>query len=298
MVGEVPGPPGATDKVTVKVRYAGVGFADVMALRGGYPLAPRQPFSPGYEFFGETDGQPVAGIVPSMGCYRETLVVDPAWVVPVPGGVEPETAAQVPLNYLTALAMVDRLAALKPGQSLWVLGAAGGVGTAVLEVARLRGVRAFGTAAEAKHPLVVSLGATPLSRGALPPEKVDAVFDAFGVQSFRHSWRGLGPRGTLVAYGMSPDGDGGTGRFLAGALYLAGRMVLGGGRAVKICSAPLMIRSDPRWYRESLAMVLGWAAEGKIRPTLGGILPWNQVVEAHRRLAAGEVRGKLLLEFP
>ncbi len=139
----------------IRVKYAGVGFADVMAVRGGYPLAPRRPFSPGYEFFGTVveagtssldAGQRVAGMLPRMGAYRELIDVDPRYAVPVPPDLGDESAALLPLNYLTALAMIERCARLQRGRSFLIHGAAGGVGTAALELARLLGLRAFGSA--------------------------------------------------------------------------------------------------------------------------------------------------------
>ena len=146
----------------IRVKYAGVGFADVMAVRGGYPLAPRRPFSPGYEFLGSVVeagtsslgvGQRVAGMLPRMGAYRELIDMDPRYAVRVPPDLSDECAALLPLNYLTALAMIERYARLERGQSFLIHGAAGGVGTAALELARLLGLRAFGSASEPKHGL-------------------------------------------------------------------------------------------------------------------------------------------------
>src|SRR6185369_3275415 len=82
-------------QVRVRVEYAGVGFADMMAVRGGYALAPKLPFSPGYEFQGtiEATGQRVVGMTPKMTCYREYIDIDPVWAVPVPDALAGEKAA-------------------------------------------------------------------------------------------------------------------------------------------------------------------------------------------------------------
>jgi NADPH:quinone reductase-like Zn-dependent oxidoreductase len=299
----------------VRVKYAGVGFADVMAVRGGYPLAPKRPFSPGYEFLGRVEascdptiaaGTRVAGMIPRMGAYRELIDVDPCFVVPVPPDLSDETAALLPLNYLTALAMIERCAHLEKGQSFLIHGAAGGVGTAALELARTSGLRAYGSASKAKRDLIASLGGIPLRREdgawidelkALEGGGVDAAFDAFGAASFRKSWRSLSRGGTLVCYGMSPSIDGGNADFVAGLLYLAAWKAFGRGRRVAICGAPAIIRRDQAWYRASMARIFALAESGALKPTLAGIVPWDRVSEAHRRLAEGSTKGKILLDF-
>jgi len=305
----------ATGRTRIRVKYAGVGFADVMAVRGGYPLAPKRPFSPGYEFFGTVEdpgdsglarGQPVAGMIPAMGAYRESIDVESRYAVPVPPGLGDETAALLPLNYLTAYAMIERCARLETGQSFLIHGAAGGVGSAALELARLFGLRAYGSASAPKHDLIASLGGVPLHREddlwkeeleRLESGGVDAAFDAFGVDSFRLSWRSLSPGGSLVCYGISPSIDGGNVDFARGLLYLASRRVFGRGRRVRICGTPAIVRSDPDWYRASLSKILEWSSRGLLVPTLAEVFPWNRVSDAHRALATGAVRGKLLLDF-
>jgi NADPH:quinone reductase-like Zn-dependent oxidoreductase len=245
-------------------------------------------------------------LLPRMGAYREWIDVDPVFVVPVPGELTDEKAALLPLNYLTAYAMITRCTRLEEGQSLIIHGAAGGVGTAVLELARLLGIKAYGTASPAKHDLVRSLGGVPLNRrddawmdelARLEPLGVDAAFDAYGVESFRKSWSVLSPRGTLVCYGTSPTIDGGTGEFIRGALSIAAKMVFSGGRRAAFCGLPGIIGSDHEWFREAMTKVLEWTREGALQPVLAGVLPWNEVEEVHRRLAEGGVRGKFLLDF-
>ena len=308
-------PSKALGSVRVRVKYAGVGFADVMAVRGGYPLAPRRPFSPGYEFLGRVEdgngsslgpGQRVAGMLPRMGAYREFLDLDPRSIVPVPPGLGDEAAALLPLNYLTAYAMIERYAGLKEGQSFLIQGAAGGVGTAALELARLLGLRAYGIASGRKHELVAALGGIPLHREEnrwveeLKRERgggVDAAFDAFGIDSFRRSRRALGPGGTLVCYGISPSIDGGYADFVKGLAYLGAMRSFGLGRQVRICATPSLVGKDPAWYKTSLGSILEWAHKGRLKPTLAEIFPWNRVSEAHRLLVDGAIQGKLLLDF-
>lgn len=300
----------------MRVKYAGIGFADVMAVRGGYPLAPKRPFSPGYEFFGQVEKAPdgyslmpgtrVAGMLPRMAAYREEIDVDPRFVVAVPPEVSDEMAAALPLNYLTAYALMSRCVELRKGQTFLIHGAAGGVGTAALEIARVLGLRAFGTASPAKHDLVRSLGGVPLHRQddawmdklrQLQPEGVDAAFDSFGAASMGKSWKALAHQGTLVCYGLAPSAEGGTLDFVQGLVWLGWHKLLSRGRRVRICGTLKIVGADPTWFRASLTTILGWARDKAIRPLVSGIRPWNKVMEAHLELAQGHLQGKLLLDF-
>jgi NADPH:quinone reductase-like Zn-dependent oxidoreductase len=245
-------------------------------------------------------------MLPRMGAYREWINVDSRLVAPVPPELDDEKAAALPLNYLTAYALMHRCVQLEKGRSFLIHGAAGGVGTAALEMARVLGLRAFGTASAGKHDLVRSLGGIPLNRQhdawiqelmRLQPNGVDAVFDAFGAESLRKSWRVLSPNGTLVCYGLSPSIDGGTADFLKGLAYLGYRKVFSRGRQVWICGTPGIIGADPEWFRSAMMRILEWARIGTFKPIVAGVIPWDKAAEAHRELAEGRVKGKLLLSF-
>lgn len=294
----------------VQVRYAGVGFADVMAAKGGYLLAPPAPFSPGYEFMGTVERAGVrvrvAGLLTSMNGYRDQLSVDPRLVVPLPDGVSDETAAALPLNYLTALALLDRLGQLNPGQSVLVHGAAGGVGIAVLELCRLMGLRAFGSCGAPKHELVKKLGGTPILRGELEdsPGSIyrrfggfDAVLDPFGGASLERSWKLLRPKGVLVCYWFASTIQGGTRAVLQGVANLLVKKINRSGKRTRLCGTPGIVKKDPGWYAESMERILGWAQEKKINPVIHRIYPWTKVQEAHSEIEAGRVQGKILLDF-
>jgi NADPH:quinone reductase-like Zn-dependent oxidoreductase len=302
-------PLGALDpgKIRVRVEYAGVGFADAMAVRGGYFLAPSRPFSPGYEFLGtvEATGVRVAGMVPKMNCYQEFLDIDEVWAVVVPPSLSSATAAAMPLNYLTAVALIEAKAHLGPGDSFLIHGAAGGVGSAALEWARLKGLRAFGTVSAGKEPDVEALGATALRRGAswltqarsLEPEGFRAAFDAFGGTLLRESYASLAPGGMLVSYGFAPTARGGSGPLVDGLLFHAGKRLFPGGRRTAVCGTPALVDHHRTWYRETLTSVLAKADEGLLNPRIHEILPWDQAETAHAMIHAGSVRGKILLKF-
>ncbi len=192
---EQPGP----GELRVRVRAAGVGATDLLMLQGGYLYAPKIPFVPGYEVAGVVDalgpgvtgfhaGQRVAALTVHGG-FAEFLVRKAADFLPIPEGVSDSGAAAVILNYVTAWQMIHRVAKVQPGRIALVTGAAGGVGTAALQLLKLAGVKTYGAASAPKHATLRSLGATPIDyragpldllTRALEPEGMDYVFDAVG----------------------------------------------------------------------------------------------------------------------
>src|SRR6266700_1082956 len=168
-----PGP----GEVRVRVRASGVGSPDVIMRRGSYPYAPKIPFAPGYEVAGDVEvlgagvqtlrlGQRVAALTVHGG-YGEVVVRRAEEFVPVPDGLDDADVVVLILNYVTAFQMIERVAKPHSGQLALVTGANGGIGTALLELLRLRGVKTIGAAPPPKHDLIRSYGATPIpSHGA------------------------------------------------------------------------------------------------------------------------------------
>jgi NADPH:quinone reductase-like Zn-dependent oxidoreductase len=218
---ELPLPSPAPGELRVRVRAAGVGATDLAMLEGNYIFAPKIPFVPGYETVGEVDalgagvtgfelGQRVAALT-VYGGFAEILVRGAEHCLPVPDSVSDRDAAAVILNFVTAWQMIHRVAKVRSGQSALVTGAAGGVGTAALQLLRLAGVRTYGAASAPKHATLRSLGATPVDYRAGPldglvralePAGVDYVFDAVGGANVGPSIRALRPGGTLVGFGF------------------------------------------------------------------------------------------------
>src|SRR5271156_2433490 len=214
---EHPGP----GQLRVRVRACGVGSTDLTMLAGGYLYAPKIPFVPGYEIAGVVDeiGAGVTGFEPGQrvaaltvhGGFAELLVREAELFLPIPDGVADRNAAAVILNYVTAWQMIHRVAKVGPGQTALVTGAAGGVGTAALQLLRLAGVTAYGAASAPKHHLVRSLSATPIDYRAGPldrlvrdlePAGVDYAFDAIGGANIGPCIGALRKGGTLVAFGF------------------------------------------------------------------------------------------------
>ena len=169
---EEPDPGPARGEIRVRVSHAGVNFADVMARLGLYPEAPPLPFVPGYEISGTVDavgegtdeswlGRRVTAVT-RFGGYADLVCLPPALAVPTPDSVPDDAAASLPVNYLTAHQMLHRVCAVREGETVLVHGAAGGVGTAAVQLCGIVGARVIGTASTGKHDLLRESGVEPV----------------------------------------------------------------------------------------------------------------------------------------
>ncbi len=303
-------------EVRVKVLASGVAFADVLMRRGKYPGVPKPPFTPGYDVVGEVEelGAGVSGVgtrvaaLTQIGGNAQSVVVPAEELVPVPDGVDAAEAASLTLNYVTAYQMLYRVAKVEPGERVLVHGAAGGVGTAMLQLGRLQGLETYGTASSGKHDLVSGLGATPIDYKAedfvqrtmsLTGDGVDAVFDPIGGGHLARSWRTLRRGGRLVGYGAASTIDTGglaTAGILAGTL---GRITLWNalpnGKKAGFYAILSFKKRHPEAFKEDLSLLLGLLAEGSIEPVIAERLPLEGVARAHELMESAGVRGKILL---
>jgi NADPH2:quinone reductase len=203
---EVPEPPG-DGKALVRVRAAGINFADVLMRRGRYPQMPELPAVLGSEIAGELeDGTRVMAITSGAGGYAEVVAVDPAQIVPLPDGASFAEGASFLLTFLTAYIPLTRQVRLRPGSTVLVYAAAGGVGSAAIQVARSLGTRVVAAVgSEGKLDVCRSLGAAEAYvYDALPDELVaDVVFDPVGGELFAASFTRLRTLGTVIAIGSA-----------------------------------------------------------------------------------------------
>lgn len=302
-----PGP----GQLRLRIRAAGVGATDLMVLAGSYGFAPKPPVVPGYEVAGvvEAVGEGVKGWVPGQraaaltvhGGFAETIVRAATEFAPIPDAVSDVDAAAVILNHVSAWQMVHRVARVKAGDTALVTGAGGGVGTALLQQLRLAGVKTLAAASSRRHELIAGLGGIPVDRhqGALEhavrrivPHGVDHVFDAVGFASIDACLRSLRRGGRLVAFGFM----GGSGAVATGAMFVrlfAGALLRG--RRADFYGITLRYRRDPSPFHEDLAWVFGQLEAGSIDPLIDRIAPLSEGPAALARLAAGDVRGKLVL---
>jgi NADPH2:quinone reductase len=304
---EPPGP----KQLRIRVRAAGVGSTDFPILAGNYRYAPKIPFVPDYEVSGIVEaigadvtsfavGQRVAALT-VHGVFAEVLLREAEHFLPIPAGVSDRDAAAVILNYITAWQMIHRVAKMQAGQTALVTGAAGGVGTAALQLLRLAGVKTYGAASVSKHPTVRALGAIPIDyragsidrlTRALEPDGVDCVFDAVGGANIGPCIGALRRGGTLVGFGFMAAS--GTLSQLAtfANLFVGSRLR---GRVGKFYGVTMLYRKNPQPLREDLPKIFALLAAKKIDPLISHTLPILEARQALDLLATGSVEGKIVL---
>ncbi|MGB6199337.1 MAG: medium chain dehydrogenase/reductase family protein [Candidatus Acidiferrales bacterium] len=305
--------PGA-GQVRVKVFATGVAFADILMRRGKYPGGPKPPFTPGYDIVGDVDavgegviafhvGQRVAALTMNGG-YSRFAIVLAAHLVVVPEGLDPAEAVSLVLNYVTAYQMLHRIAHLGAGQRLLVHSAAGGVGTAALQLGKVAGLEMYGTASKPKHDLVTALGGTPIDYRTenfvarirqLAPDGLDCVLDPVGGTQWWRSYGCLRRDGNLVCYGVQAELS--RGHLIAGLGFaLFGLMkIIPDGKHESWFNVKTSRDQHPEWFREDLSHLFELLAGRDIQPVIGAKFPLREAARANEMLEKGQASGKIVL---
>ena len=318
---EAPDPTPGADQIRIRVRAAGINFADVLSRLGLYPDAPKPPMVVGYEVAGRVDavGAAVTGIsegdrvvaLTRFGGYSDTVVVPAAQAFHYPEDMSDAEAAAVPVNYLTAALALYRMAALSPGETVLVHNAGGGVGIAATQLARLRRARVIGTASAMKHAALTTFGVEHVIdyRHANVADEVrritrgrgaDVILDPIGGRSFTESYRLLAPLGRLVIFGLSAAAPG-----EKRSLWRAFRAWLATPRF-----DPLSLINRTRgvfglhvghlWdERPQLAplmeMLVSELRAGRLKPVVSRTFPLEKAADAHRFIQSRGNIGKVVL---
>lgn len=312
----VPGP----GEVRIAVRAAGVNFADLLARVGLYPDAPPPPCVVGYEVAGYVDavgagvstrreGDRVVALT-KFGGYSESVVAPERFVYEAPRRLSDVEAGAIPVTYLTAAVGLYRMAGLEAGETVLVHNAAGGVGTAATQLARLRGATIIGTASASKHRAVLACGAhyvfDPRERDVASEVRrltagrgVDVVLDGVGGSSIATGYRLLAPLGRIVAIGVS----GAIGR--RRSLWRAARLLM-----QMPAFRPLGLIDHNRgvfglnlgrlWSEQArldplMRLLLDQLQDGQLQPLLARTFPLEQAAAAHEFLHARLNVGKVVL---
>jgi NADPH:quinone reductase len=276
-------------QVVVRVRAAGINFADVLIRRGAYPQMPELPAVLGSEIAGElSDGTRVMALTSGGGGYAEQAAVDRALVVPLPEHASFAEGASFLLTFLTAYIPLTRQVRVHPGATVLVYAAAGGVGTATIQIARSLGARVVAAAGSAeKLDTCRTLGAEEAYvYDALPEDlQVDIVFDPVGGELFASSFARLRPLGTVIAIGSVGGAW--------GAIEPA-RLV---GRNVGLAGFYLgrLMRLAPGLVHEALGELLDLWQTGAFSPLVGAELPLDEVEQAHELVQSRRSVGKVVL---
>lgn len=312
-------PPPGPSQVRVKIEAAGVAYADIVMRRGLYSSS-KPPVTPGYDFVGRVEetgadvsefqiGQRVAGVTVS-GSYADRRNVEARWLVPAPEAADAAALAAVVLNGVTAWQMLHRVAQAEAGEWILVHGAAGGVGSLLLDFARLGEVKTIGAASRGKAQIVQGLGGVALDyqsedvaarARAISGAGVVAAFDHIGGRHFRKvSMPALKPTGVGVLYGGYGATRGGKVHPLAIAdIMLNSRVsafaLFGESQSVATYSIPAWRDLRAQAYRDDLATVLKLVAEGTVTPLVGDVLPLRDAAKAHRAMESRSVSGKIVL---
>ena len=321
---ECPEPKGG--EVRVRVLAAGVSLPDLMMREGIHPETPRLPFTPGWDLVGVVDrlGDGVSGIesgemvaaLPISGAYAEFVCLPRRELVPMPSGLDPAEAVSLVLNYITAYQMLYRSAKVKLGQRVLIHGAAGGVGSALLQLGRLAGLEMYGTCSTRGASAVSDLGGIPIDYEhqdfvkeihGLAGEGVDAVFDGIGGSHIWRSRKALRSGGRVVAYGLTGSlragrlasgRSGGRHRFraiAAFALYIVGGWIFPGRKRVVPYSIQTLKRLKPALFRHDLIALFDLLQQKKIKPLIAKRFPLAEARHAHELLGKGGVIGKVVL---
>jgi NADPH2:quinone reductase len=306
-------------QVVVRVAATGVSFAEQQMRRGKYYDQPPFPFVPGYDLVGVVErsgaggpavGQPVAALTKTGG-WADRVVLEAADVVPLPAEVDPVAAETVVVNGVTAWRMLHRAAKVPPGQTIVVLGAAGGVGSTLVQLARHAGIRVIGTAGPGQQERLRELGAIPVDYRnedvparvrEIAPDGVAAVFDHVGGPGIADSWRMLAKGGTLVSYGTASTRDV-PGNPRLPVLRLLARLtawnLLPNGRRATFFNLWAGRRLRPARYRaelrQDLTAVLRLLADGAIAAQVARTFPLTDAAAALRFAEAGGITGKVVL---
>jgi NADPH2:quinone reductase len=304
---EVPTPEPAADEVRIKVHAASLNFPDLLITQGKYQFKPPFPFVPGAEYAGIVEalgsdvqhlqvGTPVAAIA-GIGGFGTHACVKAAQVMPLPPGFRLEDAAAFAFTYGTSHhALMDR-GALQAGETVLVLGAAGGVGTAAVQIAKAAGARVIAAAStDEKCATCLAIGADATInytqdnlRDALKAltggKGPDVIYDPVGGEFAEPAFRSIAWRGRYLVIG-----------FAAGGIpALPFNLPLLKGASVVGVFWGDFVKREPAANARSLAQLAGWYAEGKIKPVIDTLLPMSELPTAYSRLAARDIQGKLVM---
>lgn len=320
-VEERPDPVADKGQVVIRVKAAGLNFADILARQGLYPDGPPKPCVMGYEASGvvesvgeEVDPALVGKAVIAMirfGGQAELVAVPSSQVFPKPDSLSFEEAAAIPVNYLTAWALLVTMGGLQKGEAVLIHNAGGGVGLAALDIARHIGARTFGTASAGKHEFLKQRGLDysidyrnqdwlPVLMDLTKGRGVELAIDPLGGTSWKKTYKALRATGRMGVFGMS----------VASASGIRGKL-----RALKaVAQMPrfnplgLMNRNkgvfglnlghmwgEGEKVRAWTEQIMHGVAEGWIRPHVDRAFPFDQIADAHQYMEERRNIGKVVL---
>ena len=307
---ELPTPEPKAGEIRVAIKAASLNFPDLLIVQNKYQMKPPLPFVPGSEYAGivEAVGDGVTQLKPGdavaafggTGGFATHAVVPAALAMPLPPGFALDDAAAFVLTYATTHhALLDR-AAIKPGETLLVLGAAGGVGTAAIQIGKIAGARVIAAASsDEKLALCREIGADETinySSGSIRDalkaltggKGPDVVYDPVGGDLAEPVFRSIAWRGRYLVIGFAQ------GPIPSLPLNLA---LLKGASIVGVFWGDFA-RREPKANARALTELAGWYAQGKVKPVIDRRLPMPELQKAYELMGTRKVRGKLVMTNP
>ena len=313
---ETQAPEPEAGEVRIKVKAAGVSQADVTIREGMYPKKFKPPFTLGYDLIGVVDklgsgvdqfqvGDTVAAIT-VIGSYTQYICWRADDLTLIPSDIDPIKAVCCLLNYMTAYQMLHRTAQVKTGERILIHSAAGGVGSALIQLGKIAGLEMLGTTSTSKLDVVESLGGTPIDYtqedfvdriSQLTGDGVDAVFDAIGGDHFTRSFKTLRRGGRFVGYGFTSK----MGKPIIGRIDTFARLVLmmlfPQGKKASFYGIMFVKAAHPDWFKQDLAKLFNLLRQDKIDPLVSAVLPLEEAPKALEMIEKRQVRGKIVLSL-
>ncbi len=309
LIEEGPIPVAGPNKVVINVKAASLNFPDALMVQGLYQIKPPTPFVPGAEYAGVVHavGEGVTHIKPGdrvaaftgYGGFAEYSVADATRVMPLPPSMSFEQGAAFVLTYATSYHALKDVANLQPGETLLVLGAAGGVGTTAIQLAKLMGATVIAAASSAeKLALCTSLGADHIVNYAaadwreqvnaiVGKKGVDVVYDAVGGAYAEPALRCVGWRGRYLVVGFAA-GD--IPKIPLNLALLKERQILGVYWGDSVAA-------NPKGHLANMRQLGQWFEAGKIAPSITETVPLEGTVDALKRLSSRNAMGKIVVQL-
>lgn len=307
---EVDAPVPDKNEVLIKVTSASVNFADVMVRKGLYPMMPPLPAIPGVDCSGIVEsvgknitrfrpGQHVAAL--GRGCYAEYMTANAGAVFPISEDIDMDEAAAVPVNYLTVYHMIHTMAHVTEGETILAYAAAGGVGTAVIQIAKLANVAVIGlTSTDEKANFAKAQGYDHIInyktenvvrrvKEITGGKGVEIILNSAAGDTFDRDFKMLTPLGQIIWFGMAagPPQENLTEQLMAGFVKSAG---------IRTFMLPSIFELDPALMARSAEILFNDLADNKIKPHIYERIPLSEAARAHELLESGKVQGKLILK--
>lgn len=322
-VRERPTPDPGPGQVRIAVRRAGLGFSDIAARVGIYPEAPKPPGVVGYEVCGVVDavGEGAGAVregdrvlAPTrFGGHASHVLVPERYALPAPAELSDEECAALPVNYLTAFHMLFHVHWLKPGAHVLIHRAAGGVGFAVVQLARtVPGVVLYGTASGPKHAALRAAGVQhPIDyrttdyveevRRLTAGRGVDLALDPQGGPDLKKSYGLLKTAGHLISFGWANMSPGERLQPFAMARQFLGQPLFTGFGLMRTNRSVSGVNLGALWGEEELLRghldkLLALARQGVVKPPIDSVFPLSRGADAHRRMQARENVGKIVFD--